>query len=83
MKLDKNYTITGESYNWILKYKSDPKVDDKKKEYTTKSTWYFSNIKHALKKYMDESLKSSNSVEDLMEALIRVEEKINNLKLNK
>ena len=81
MELDKNYTLTGEKYNWILSYKSDLKINEKGKEYFSTDTWYFPNIEDALKKYTDERFKPSDTIEKLISIINDLEHTISKLKI--
>ena len=80
MKLDENYKLEGEKYNWVLSYESEVKTNDKGLEYTSKDQWYFSNIQNAIKKYCDESSKQSESIEELKQILENLNTTIEKLK---
>ena len=80
MKLDDNYTLEGEKYNWILTYESDVKINEKGKEYTSKDQWYFPKINDAIKKYCDECAKEAESIEELKEILNNLNVTIEKLK---
>lgn len=72
MKLDEFYTLEGETYNWILRYESEEKVNDKGKKHKTTNEWYFPKIEMALKKYTDESLKPCATIEDIKDKLAQL-----------
>jgi hypothetical protein len=68
MKLDENYTLEGEEYNWILFYeKPTGKTNEKTgKEIVTKSKWYFPKIEQALKRYVNHAIKPSTAVQEVL-----------------
>ncbi|AGO47311.1 hypothetical protein Phi19:1_gp021 [Cellulophaga phage phi19:1] len=72
MILDKNYKLTGETYNWVLEYESDLKTKDGK-EYKSSNTWYFPKIEQALNKYIDESVKPCDGVYKVIDRLNEIQ----------
>ena len=61
MKLDKNYTLIGDESQWTLYYEKKYYDDIKKKEVTSKNTYYFKNMKDAINSYIDKKLKETVS----------------------
>jgi len=83
MKLDENYTLEGEEYNWILFYeKPTGKTNEKTgKEIVTKSKWYFPKIEQALQKYIDHVLKPEESVLSIIQKQEEILELIEKLRI--
>lgn len=83
--LDENYTLEQDSFNWILKYKSERIGEDKdgnEKIITSTDESYHGTINFALKKYCDNIKKDHNeSVEKLIEVTERLEKMLTNFKL--
>jgi len=83
-RLDENYTLEQDSYNWILRYKSE-RTEHKNgvdKVITSTDESYHGTINFALKKYADSVKKQNNkSVEKLIEATERLEKMLTNFKL--
>lgn len=77
--LDENFYIESDSFNVTLFFRREKEVLKKNKEtgieelkaITEKNEWYYPNLKGALRKYLDESLKESESVQ---EVLCKIEE---------
>jgi hypothetical protein len=81
MKLDEHYKLKNDTYNWTLKYKSEPKFNEKtKKEYHTSSEWYFPSLHMALSKYVDENLKASKDIIEILNRLENLTQIILNIK---
>lgn len=78
MRLDKNYTIEGEGYNWTLKF-SEEAVNKDGKEIVRTDQWYYPSLKLALKKYADESLRVSEDIQEVIDKLNNIEETIKNI----
>ena len=76
MKLDSNYTLEGEKYNWILSYESEPKTAENGKKYTSKDKWYYRSIEDAIVKYLDECFKPCESVKELLTKITELKESI-------
>ena len=84
MKLDENYELEGDKYNWVLKYESDLQINKKTGEqYRAVDHWHFPNVRQALEKYMNEAIKPSRTVEDLLVALQEISKQIENLNKQK
>ena len=69
MKLDENYTLVGDEYQWTLYYEKKYYDDIKKKEVTSKNTYYFKNMKDAINSYIDKKLKEKETVLEAIEEL--------------
>ena len=81
MKIDDNYRLENDSNQWTLIYEKEGEVNPKTVKPTISTNkWYCGNMKQALKRYLDESLKECNSIETVLLELKRVESVIDNLK---
>ena len=69
MKLDKNYTLIGDESQWTLYYEKKYYDNVKKKEVTSKNTYYFRNMKDAVNSYIDKKLKEKETVLEAIEEL--------------
>lgn len=80
MKLDENYSLQMDSYNFTLKYKLEYFDGIKDKVVTTTYEWHFPNLKGAINKYMNESFKPCKSIIEFSKELDRVELLISKIK---
>ena len=69
MKLDKNYTLIGDEYQWTLYFEKKYFDEKKKKEVTSKNTYYFKNMRDAINSYIDKKLKEKETVSEAIEEL--------------
>ena len=76
MKLDNNYSLEGEKYQWTLSYESETKTAENGKKYTSKDNWYYRSIDDALTKYVDECLKPCESVKEVLQRIAELKETI-------
>ena len=84
IKLDKNYTLISDSYNWILRVEKVKEGKDKEgnpKQVTSTKETYHANIKQAIMKYTDESLKNIPELTLIIEKLESIEDSLNGLKV--
>ena len=81
MIIDDNYEIIKDGDCIILRYESKVLSQLTNKMITSKDTWYFPNVKLALKKYLNQKVDASDEISNILEAIEKVEEKIDNLKL--
>jgi len=83
MKIDENYTLEGEEYNWILLYKKPTgEISEKTgKEIVNKGRWYFPRIEQALQKYVDHVLKPEESVLKVIQKQEEILELIDKLRV--
>ena len=82
IKLDDQYHITGDKYNWRLHFKGEPYTKNFKgelKTVTPTDKWFYPNLHMCLNKYLNESTKPSKSVEELFDKLIEIEGKIQSI----
>lgn len=77
IKLDDEFSLETDRFNWILKY-SKKSTNDEGKDVTSSWQSYHGKLHFALKEYLDETLKTSKSVEDLQKnlesGLIKIDE---------
>lgn len=88
IKLDDNFTIEKDNYNFMLRYESDVREvysphHKKIVEASTKETTYHGTLKQALKSYVNKTLmvKEHTTLEGVLEEIKKLEYKIDNLKL--
>ena len=88
IKLDENYYIDISELNFTLSYRREKEVQKKNKEtgveelktVTEKSDWYYPSLKLCLKTYLNESLRSCESIEQVLQRISEVEQKIDKIK---
>ena len=69
MKLDENYTLIGDEYQWTLYFEKKYFDEKKKKEVVSKNNYYFKSIKDAINSYIDKKLKEKETVSEVIEEL--------------
>lgn len=74
IKLDDLFVLIPDANSWIL-IREEKKVKQGK-EVVSRDRWYCSNIERALKRYANESLKESSSVEEILQRLDDLNEMI-------
>ena len=80
IKLDENYKMVSDNHNWTLEFESIRFDEEKQKEVKSKDEWHYPSIQGCLKKYLDQSGKNSNSIDELIEKLNEIYLVIKNLK---
>ncbi len=75
MKIDENFTIEPDAYQWTLTYKS--KVVKDGKVVTSTKSWYFPNVRLALLHYLDECIKPAKEIQDIIKRIEEAMDKIN------
>lgn len=76
IKIDQNWTITKDSFQWVLTYEAEGEVNPKTgKPSKTVRTTYHSTLAQVLRHFADDSL-VVNSVPDLQRSLGKVHEEI-------
>lgn len=68
IKLDENYSIKTDPYNFVLFYLKEEEYKDEDGETkirTSKDKWFFPTLRNCLDKYFNESLKPAENVQDL------------------
>lgn len=76
MKLDDIYSIETNSYNFILnKVEVTEDISPKTGKAIVRSdSWYFPKLKQTLKRYVNEVVRPSKSVEEVIQKLNKLEE---------
>jgi hypothetical protein len=80
MKLDENYRIESDKYNFTLVYESKSFDEKKKKEVTSTDEWHYPDLKFALNKYVNQSLKPSQNALSVLDKLNQIELLISKIK---
>ena len=85
--IDKNFHIVADTYQWILKYESDPVTivnPETKEERTGTRTdkWFFPTLEMCLNKYLDVVSKGAESVSELLSLINDAKTSIENLDLS-
>lgn len=86
IKLDENYTIDSDSYNWILRYERTYEGKDKlgnPKEQTSTEESFHANFKQCILEYINKTSKWCDSLVAILDKLNEVELKLDNLNLTK
>ena len=78
-KIDDEYFIDANGYNWILRYKKE-RVGEDGETIKERHNYYFHKISLALKYYMDLKLKGFDTAEDFLSRIENVEDVISKLK---
>ena len=76
MRLDENYTIERDTYNFILKYEGESyqkEIQGGMKTFTPKEENYYPNMLSALKSYMDKT-SNINGAENVQQVIDKLEE---------
>lgn len=80
MELDKEYRIIYEDSNVVLQFykqKTRVKKSGLEESYEFTDNFYYPTLKHALKSYLNKSLKGSKTIELVLERINTVENNIN------
>lgn len=83
MKLDENYRIEHDSNNIILKYEKENGINEKtgKMQYS-RDEWYFPKMSQALDKYVNQAMKVPDNVQELIQEVKKLDEKVSEIQLN-
>lgn len=83
IKLDESFIIKPDANNFTLIKEEHTGVinPDTGKEVISRGVWYPPTLKDALKRYMKESLRTCDGIEEVLKRIDEVESKIDNLKL--
>lgn len=78
MKLDENYRIETNKFQYtLIKEEGTGNINGKTgKETISTDSWYFPTLSLALKKYVNESLKESQSIKEVLEKIDQLNNKI-------
>lgn len=81
--LDSNYTIVKDTYSWKLKFQEDrmklSKETGLEEPFIFEDQWFYPDLKQVMNKYVDLTLKQSNSVKEMKATLDKVYDSIKNL----
>lgn len=81
--LDDNWTVKEDTACWILEYKHEGAINPKTgKPKISLQTFYCANLKHALATYLDESLKGSTEIQDVLNSIREVSNTIETMVLD-
>lgn len=80
IRLDDFYTVDDESACWSLTYRKEGDINPTTgKPSISTDVSYHANLKQALTKYLDESLKGSESLHSVLSRISEVEQRIETL----
>jgi len=84
IKLDENFTIDSDAACWTLTYEKTGDINPSTgKPTVSRDVSYHMNLKQALSRYLDDCLKPSTGIQDVLRRISEVEEKIEKLKIKK
>ena len=67
MKIDEKYTIENDSNQWVLNYRSEGDINKRTGKPTISTNkWYCGSLKQCLNRYLDESLKQSTTIQEVV-----------------
>ena len=72
MKIDDNFHVTNDRYQWTLHFEGDPEervAFGKLQEVRSTDKWYYSSLEMCLKKYKDEAIKPCESVDEILQKI--------------
>lgn len=81
IKVDEQFSIKPDTYSWTL-IKTEKKTKEDGTEYESVDNWYYPKLSNCLAKYMDESLKPSETISELLLRLDGIEENLETIKNN-
>jgi len=81
IKLDENYKMVSDNHNWTLEFESVRFDEEKQKEVKSTDEWHYPTIQGCLGKYVNQSGKTSKSIDELIEKLNQVSLIIKSIKL--
>jgi len=83
IKLDEFYTVESDASCWMLRYEKFGKPNaDTGKTPVSRDVSYHANLKQTLTVYLDNHLKGSTDLQDVMRRITEVEQTIQNLKVS-
>jgi hypothetical protein len=80
IRLDDNFYIDVDTYNYTLKRETKTYDEVKDKVVTSKEEWHYPKLSQILDKYLNMSLKACENIVDLRVELTRIEKIIQNIK---
>lgn len=86
IKLDGNYTIDSDAYNWILRFEKTYMGRDKEgnpKEHTSIDESYHANFKQCVLQYLNNTLKPCEALNEVLAKLNSIEAQLSNIKMDR
>lgn len=82
IQLNNEFYVETDSNNYILQHRKPKEVvkDGEAKTVLESDSWYFPTLSACLRKFLDESLKESESIQEVLQQIERVHKTIKNLK---
>jgi hypothetical protein len=80
IKIDDNFSMKVDRYNINIYYASEEKINKDGKSYKSNNTTYYPNVRLALKAYVQKSLEQENSIQELINKIDFLEDKIDQIK---
>ena len=80
IKIDDNFSMKIDKYNVNLCFESEEKINKKGETYRSSNTTYHPNVRIALKAYVQRSLEQDNSVQEMINKIDYLENKIDQIK---
>lgn len=81
LQLDKNWRIESDTYSWVLIFQETrQKETGEKEDFEYINNWYYPKISQALEKYKQETLKTTETIEQMLSKLDEINKKIGEIK---
>jgi hypothetical protein len=75
IKLDDNFSVECDTYNYHLKYSKVGEINEKTgKPSVSTDEWYYARLSHALTKYFNQTMKGASDIVELRAEIKRVEQ---------
>lgn len=76
IQIDEHYSVKSDPHNWVLTFKKPLKKINPKtgKNVVQTDKWYCVSLERALNKYLDESLKTCKTVEEILKKIEEVKQ---------
>lgn len=82
--LNENFRIEKDTYSCVLIFSEERHKENKdsveKESFVFEDKWYYPDVRQVLRKYIDLDLKSSKSIDELIEKMEIIDKKITELK---
>lgn len=83
IQLDENYSIESDAACWTLTYEKEGDINPKTgKPIVSRDASYHANLKQALVKYLDNSLKPCKDAQDVLKRITELEKTIEKVRLS-
>lgn len=84
LQLDEKWRIESDTYSWVLIFQETrekkKKETKEKEEFEYVDNWYYPKLSQALRTYKQESLKTTETIEQLLLKLESIDNKIDEIK---